>query len=76
MKTSIVDVLTAQLTADKYRVMDLANAAIPHSKHLLPYGVVTRKSGESSNNARLRHGRYKNVERPPVNVGHGEQVCM
>ena len=31
---------------------------------------------ESSNYAGLRHGRYKNVERPPVNVGHGEQMCI
>jgi len=27
-----------------------------------PYGVVTRKGGESSNYARLRHGCYKNVD--------------
>jgi len=48
---------------------------MPHSKQLLPHGVVTRTGGESSNYGLLPHGRYKNVERPPVNVRHGEQVC-
>jgi len=37
--------------------------------------IQMRKGGGSSNYALLRHGRYKHVERPPVNVTHGEQVC-
>jgi len=35
---------------------------MPHSDHLRPYGVVTRKGRESSNYARIRHGWYKNVD--------------
>ena len=53
---------------------------MPHSNHLLPYGVVVMwKGGESSKLiARATSSRmvyYKNMERPTVSIRHGEQVC-